>query len=278
MRFIKYFKESQNRGGISEEEFLTILKENCKQWINNPFPIVRAINSREKFLHVDPKARKRRSLSAETTGNYNVLLLSDLPSWKGYPRRDEALIALIGEVDTHFLRNFGESVYLVIPYDNAKFGVAPANDIWMTRIGSTSGIQISDNFLRSLSRFGLPDTSIEDFVKKATEIINNKERVLSDEASFLFEILRLVDKHKVYTEEEVLDSLIKSISPDNLYGSNNKTYELVRYNELKNVEVGYGCEVWTDSKCLLVKIGIVDDYIDDDVIEGVINFIKNKLN
>lgn len=129
---------------IELEEFKQILNNNCIQFLdvvrqfgNLPEAIrkgkkhfiFRKFPERlGKYVWTNPKdSNIERVAPWSEWGNWHNLMLSNLESWNGYPKRNKSLIgASHGRAFTHG----GVATYLIIPYDSTKIGVCPQPDIW----------------------------------------------------------------------------------------------------------------------------------------------------
>ena len=97
MKHLKKYKvfESYNRFGtktLTEKEFDQIRKENCKNWTKVETEIYRGMPDLGNYLLVDPLKGDFRTSIEDT--NIHLDLMSNLPSWKDYPKYERCVIAL----------------------------------------------------------------------------------------------------------------------------------------------------------------------------------------
>lgn len=79
------------------------------------------------FMEVTPSKSVRRSAN-EKTNIYNLLVSDILDNWSGYPKRSKSAICSTNKTTA---ASFGK-IYVVIPQNNAYFGICPADDFWMS--------------------------------------------------------------------------------------------------------------------------------------------------
>lgn len=78
------------------------------------------------FDYTDPSKGKPRV--SRNTSNHMTLLMDNLPSWKGWPKRSRSLICTTRAAKTVA---YGKT-YVVLPEDNVKMGVCYGSDIWVS--------------------------------------------------------------------------------------------------------------------------------------------------
>ena len=129
MKWLKKYKvfENYSRFGsrtITESEFDKIRKENCKNWTRVESELFRGMPDLGDFVFVDPKLGDFRSSIEDT--NLHLELMSNLPSWKDYPRYDRCVIG--GSPGA--VGSYGDAIYEVIPFDGVKIAICPYRTIW----------------------------------------------------------------------------------------------------------------------------------------------------
>jgi hypothetical protein len=168
MKHLKTYKiwESHNRFGtktITESEFREIKAENCKNFSFLEKNIERDIDYSKietelfrgmpnlgDYLYVDPRKGDFRSSIEDT--NIHLELISNLPSWKDYPKYDRCVI---GGTRGSATGTYGESVYQMIPFDGVKIGICPESTIWQSfgnrSLGDWGGdIYLVEHFLDAI--------------------------------------------------------------------------------------------------------------------------------
>lgn len=91
--------------------------------------IYRGVSLTNPAVLVDPSKAVR---TAANTSNYaNMLVSNILPSWKGWPRRDQSLIC---STNRRTAEGYGHykagGPHVVLPFDDATIGVCSAMDFW----------------------------------------------------------------------------------------------------------------------------------------------------
>lgn len=155
MKYLKQFESYRNQGKgqlplqeINGEEFKKLLQENCKQFLKVANQIELFKNLEDQIYSIGPKellfrkfksnhgnfvltnpkeSEHRRIAPWSHYGNWHNLLVSNLNSWKDYPRRNKSMISSgWGRAWIHH----GSDMYLVIPFDTTKIGVCSGNEFW----------------------------------------------------------------------------------------------------------------------------------------------------
>lgn len=135
---LKKFNESLNKSEISEEEFVNLLKKNCKKFINyikknnDPYDLLfRKMKSSGDYILSNPKLSSSERIAYFSSTNYHNLLISNLESWKGWPRRNKSIVcSSYFRASSHDSGRSDKSLYLVIPFDNVKIATGDRNDFW----------------------------------------------------------------------------------------------------------------------------------------------------
>lgn len=129
----KYFLMQEagsfKRQELEPEQFMNILKQHCKGWINavktnHVIPIWRGDDNHQGTLSAGDSNNFTRS--AANTLNWYALWIDNSRKWKDFPKRRQSYICTnnISTAD-----GYGD-VQVVIPYDTAHVGVVPADDMW----------------------------------------------------------------------------------------------------------------------------------------------------
>lgn len=123
-----YAKDSvKGSVAISEKDFNDIRKEYCKSWNKVKCHLYRGQSLRLElgdYIYTNPnKGEERRSI--EST-NIHLELMSNLPSWKGWPKYNRSVIGTTSKSDA---QGYG-SVYEIVPFDGSKIVICPNTDIW----------------------------------------------------------------------------------------------------------------------------------------------------
>lgn len=244
--------ENYNRFGsrtITESEFDNIRKENCKNWTKAKSEIFRGMPDLGDYVFVDPKLGDFRSSIEDT--NIHLELMSNLPSWKDYPKYDRCVI---GGTPGSATGTYGDTVYEVIPFDDVKIAVCPNSTIWesfgnedsewggdiylvehfLDSVGLDLGwIQIGgetlETKLKSLNDFDLSLISIDNFITDCSLVLNKRKEDINGVDCFNF-----INEH--------------------IFNPSERGFELKTYDVDFNVEKYK--QIWTEGPVLLIKYGL----------------------
>lgn len=250
MRLNNYLVEKHIIKTLSAEEFHTAINKYCSKSLNSYF--FRGEHSREQFIYVEPsKGRK----SPYTFGNniYN-LLLSNLPSWSKYPKRENSLVCTS---DLKRAELYNDSVYKVYPLNGKKLGVCPERDIWFSFDKILNGDTLDDlnQYIIFLSQLCYPND--DDSFDTYGELVNGfkfiDKKFEEDGFSKIFD--------KIFERNNYVFTFLHKIGYDKpgakLINCLNK-YMSPEYNNFSLVNTGkkiYGKhEVWMDSPCYLEMV------------------------
>lgn len=265
---IKLFKIFESRSAnLSEDEFIELLNQNCKDYIDNPKILIRNKERYDyEYSFIDPSKSVRNAykqntdsyaIAAGTNTNHNLLLMDNLPSWRNFPKRSKSLI---GTTSKNTSSLFGNFIYLVIPYDDVNFGVAPGPDLWSSNVDTyykdqKHTIKFDSIFAQCFSDLYISDESFNDMI---SDIQNLYDRWITEEIGLVNKIRNIF----TYIKDNnltVLDGLNKILSPENFYVDNDdynylQGYSLEGYKDMYYqdlLELKGNHEFWTDGKCLL---------------------------
>lgn len=139
MKHLKHINESLNTTSLTKEKVIEILKTNCKKFLNwgkdyiEECLIYRKDENRGDFLLVNPKSSTQERIAPYSGKNYHNLLISNLESWKGWPRRNKSLICASSYRALSHGAGFvkGPSVdYVIIPFDDTMIATGDRSDFW----------------------------------------------------------------------------------------------------------------------------------------------------
>jgi hypothetical protein len=274
MKIIKYFKLFESRTAeITDEEFVMLVKDNCKNYLANPKYLQRMKSMfNGKYSYIDPKQHVRMPLMNTEDGVgvssvHHTLFMDNLPSWKSFPKRSESLI---GSLKFNEGDAFGLRCYLVIPYDGANFGLAPYSDLWGSQCKIDDMMyEFNELFSKRLIDLKVSDDSYEammtDIQHRYKKYLKRKAKLSPDGVSLheTNNVLLMSHKHRyidnIFSKfssegiESVEEGFDKYFAPQCFYsrrvGSEVKGFKSVEYDGLVSDDKR---EFWTDSKCLLV--------------------------
>lgn len=273
MKKIQYFKLFESRTArLSDEEFINLAKTKCKDFLTSPKYLQRIKASYDgDYSYINPKLSHRNPLMKDegaggVFSSHHTLLMDNLPSWKGFPKRTQSII---GSTNFGFDPSFGDHYYCIIPYDGAKFAVAPDCDLWNSSCKiSNNEYKFDDYFSESFSQASISDDTYEDMMNDIQKLydgyLDGKEHQVS---GYITRILKQMKEDNV---KDVRLAFNEYFAPDKFRGLGTKLvgfngFTLMNYSEISNIQekdslgnlIKYGNEFWTDSECLIVYLGDV---------------------
>lgn len=238
--------ESYNKFGtksLTEREFDQIRKENCKNWTKAQTPLYRGMPDLGDYLYIDPlKGEFRKSIEDI---NIHIDLISNLPSWKDYPKYERCVIGMTNQKTIQY----GSEVYEVIPFDDVKIAICPEENIWesFSDDGWGEDIYLVSDFLDSIDVtcdwVGISGLSNLDKIVE----ISNKEKW----DKFLRKCA-LVTGKKV---NEITGEDCYNFINEHLFNPVKRGFKLNKYN--KDFKVDGIKQFWTEGPCLLIKSNLV---------------------
>ena len=249
-----------------DEKLYRFIKKNCKEWINEPKPIFRLIDSTE----LTPFYQKPIKRFSRDNKNYYTLIMDNDPDWIKYPSRSKSFICSLN-YQTDQLGG-GENLYNIIPIDGSVWGVLPKNDIYsafgkaLKKIGvvGTIGSLLGDmnRFFKKQNRTWdnklkgetfllkkIPDTSFD----RMKDAFNYNQKLIDDNGEDFFRISQNTydNKFLFFLTKSIgknhFEEFLKIIKPHNIKSQT--------YDELKPVKKPTqesSKEIWTESTCLFL--------------------------
>lgn len=274
MKYILEYNKYNNSGrgvSLSEIDFIKLLKKNCTDWLKNPHPLVRYKDEEGDYYElIEPKSHNRHSKNMD---NYNTMLMDNLPSWSRFPKRSESVIFFNG---VNYTDNFGDYLHFVIPFDNAKFGVSPSDDLFTSYNNKVDfTLEFNDRLSRGFFNIDAP-INYKDFVKYM-----NEEFIKPDffDNKYAYTEFLKIRKYSIESKyETTMDYLNNLLAPENFESEYiHDGFKLMDYNNMVKVKNGNRfVETWTDSNCLIVSMGLSPDKTSN--IQDSFNYLYSKLN
>lgn len=253
---------------LSKEEAIKQAKSSCLNFLkaNEKPTIIRGTNYfGESFGVGDPKTKLRRS--ANTSNEYN-LIISNFDNWKDFPSREYSFVCT-NFPNREVADNYGTS-YIVIPFNNARIGVASRNDLWdsfkyMSRKFGEMGI----NDVYNLPDFN--DYLSFLFENAEIEIKQDNFRNFSRQLKLFDSKIKSIVKKDTFSEygfhekdQKFLRNVVANYSNfgwflADIFDPYKNKFELTNEKEVSKYDSGLRRELWTDSKCLFMK---VENYTD----------------
>jgi hypothetical protein len=201
------------------------------------------------YLYIDPLKGGFRNSIEDT--NIHLDLLSNLPSWKEYPKYERCVIG--GSPGA--VGSYGDSIYEVIPFDGVKIAVCPTSTIWES-FGNDDDdwggdIYLVEHFLDSIgldtnwNQIG--EGTIETKLKSLDKIseLPNKDQSAVD--NFL---MRHSEFSWKKTNEITGDDCYNFINTS-LFNPKVRDFELLNYDQ--NFKIENKKQIWTEGPVLLIK-------------------------
>ena len=234
---------------ITEPEFDKIRKDNCKNWTKVETELFRGMPDLGDYVFVDPKMGDFRSSIEDT--NIHLELMSNLPSWKDYPKYDRCVI---GGTPGSATGTYGDTVYEVVPFDGIKIGVCPFSTVWESfgnEFNEFGGdIYLVEYFLGSIGLdsnwIQVGGETLETKLKSIKSFDLEKEEV----DDFIIDCAIYLKKSK----EEVTGEDCYNFINDYIFNPEKRGFELKTYDVDFNVSKGK--QIWTEGPVLLVKYGL----------------------
>jgi hypothetical protein len=131
MRFNQYILSEGRGKPLKKAMALEYIKTHCKKALEEYYKghiIYRGIDNTDiaSAFEITGKSTTPRK-SANTTNHY-TLLIDNLPSWRGFPKRSQSIICSTSNDKASM---YGE-VFVVFPIDGAKIGICPEDDIFFS--------------------------------------------------------------------------------------------------------------------------------------------------
>ena len=260
MKIVKYFKLFESRTAeITDEEFVRLVKENCQDFLANPKYLQRMKGDfNGEYSYIDPKQHVRKPLmdteGAGVVSTHHTLLMENLPSWKAFPKRSESII---GSLKFNEDQAFGQRCYLVIPYDGANFGLAPASDLWGSycEVGDMK-YEFDNVFTERLTDLDVSEKSYEAMMKDLQHyyedyLIRERNKEYKRSLSYIDNIFMNFSSDGIGSVEEGFDKYFAPQKFSSRVGAGAKEFKSVEYNGLVSDDKR---EFWTDSRCFLVYL------------------------
>jgi len=195
------------------------------------------------YIYTDPSKGTRVSANVP---NYYTLIIDNHPAWKKFPKRGKSVICSTS-------REYSE--YILLPEDGSKIGICPTFDIWNSfqKTGIDSLDIWSYDFEAILGNRGF-DKSWNS-LKKAIGIVTKRKNWVANS------IQRLITNPTVYNDwiREFFNSdkedFLKYVR--GLFDPKENGFKLAKSGDNLPAEK----ELWTDGKCLLIRSGVYEEFI-----------------
>jgi hypothetical protein len=237
------------------QEIFTKYKDVINKTRKTPFTILRGMKDTGKYVLADSSLQKR---SAANTHNYINALSEVLPSWKGWPARNDSFIC---STENNVADGYGVT-YIVIPLENQPIAAANKEDFWyMLPVGLLNGTSVN-KFNESIAiLFNIVNNTMDDFKvyyqDNPKEIISNLEKIkelsidtIEDRQrswlvrSNINNIRIIIEGVKIHGAVAFLDSVLNPNEVGTLFPS---------YDDYLNSRYTTSSEIWMSGKVLFIR-------------------------
>ena len=245
MKFKQYLNEGRTKQ-VSLDEALSLAHAKCKNYMKlaygTKYSIYRGVEGfYDDYGYIN--SNKGRDRESAYTRNYTTLLIDNLPSWKGWPKRSKGIVC---SSDNDYAYNYG-SIYYVIPYDNALVGVAPKEDIFVSFKFLKGEVvrQFNTWLFRLFELFQIKEPKTYKELKSAFTDIHD----FADDEYFE-QSQNVISKYHIFDSKDYMNRL------DNLLNPNKNGFKM----GVKNIKPNR--EVWIQGECLMVDEDEINTFLD----------------
>lgn len=223
MKFIQFLNEKYKES-LTEEEVKKIINEKCKNF-DPETPIWRGMSNSGDFVKVTGEKGFRKS--ANTTNHYTVLI--DHFSDNDAPLRSKSIIC---STEKSYAKNFGNTVYVIVPYDDTIIGVVNNPDMWGLEVSFNSGYRGEIDELNVLyQKKGIKDISYETIKNGIIDLIKKEDE----------EIIEIFGDDVSKIDRELHDAY----HPESLHFDYMNTKQYSKYYN--------NSELWISGPCIAIK-------------------------
>lgn len=272
---------------LTKEEFDEMLRTQCSDVdLENDTPIYRSLDLNVEYSIVKKISERKSAYSA----NYYTLLMNNLPSWSEYPKRTH--------ICSNVKNNFNTSLYRIIPFNGAKVGVCPMDDIQAPLINTLAADFIYTNYKKqNINGFiNLYRQNFEPLLDEMIDSIPNHYHLSSDIRK-VFRTLQkyyvkgcvvngcVVDDSSFETFKQSLENVnyaLQDINVDYETDKNQKIFQsisMLDLNEMNEIldpnKLGFKSVEYNEYKTMVMKkvkftnqLQGVDDYMHEVWLDG----------
>ena len=304
MKYLKRINESLNSKTLTKEEVIELLRKNCQKFLSyvnkdDGNLIFRKDEDRGDFALVNPKLSTSDRIAPYSVTNFHNLLISNLDSWKGWPRRNKSLVfASEGRALSHgagFIKGGKAVNYVVIPYDTTKVATGDRSDFWecfgklpnRAVFRSESSRPSISYYMTSLMRDlktvqNVFDPTPFQFTSSGTDSYG---KTFSKEMTIPGKWIQKFEPEGVDTNWEKLKSFLESVEMDdrmiqnlnqlldpsfNNFKLGDVTSTMDLYSQLDPDDEDYtksSLESWCEDEVILIKTSVLDSILNELEIE-----------
>ena len=257
MKFSNWLNESRGQK-LDLSETIEIVQKNCKQILENYKKnanyIYRGIKSTDDYIFIEPKKHVRKS--ANTANYYTLLFDHILPSWKKFPQRSESIICTTRRDSA---ASYAQGApHIILPFDNAKIGVCPKSDIWMSFLMDMDLTEFNDNLEFYMELAGQLKSDVESNP-------NSLKKALEETGKFMKNNKEEIEANPDYKWYSLFYSLFMNYNGtflqflNNLLDPSKNNFELIKPKD--NIGKFKMNEMWTESPSIMIKETKIVDFL-----------------
>lgn len=230
--FKQFLHENEYKQSVDAKEALEILRTKCTDaLLHLDAPLWRGFKGAQgDFMVVNSEVVGRQS---RNTTNYYTIILDHTLKGTDFPLRSKSIICANNE-NKGYARGFGTR-YAVIPFNNAKMGLAPSYDFWETNVkmfGRSHRIETLNMYYK---RLGLSANSWDEF--KQSVLAQSVDRIRQEFSALT---------HFTGTQQDLIHEIESAYTPEvmNIVAT---TPAKFNYSDHKDREV------WVQGSCLCIQ-------------------------
>jgi hypothetical protein len=284
VKYLKRINESLNSKTLTEQEVIELLERNCQKFLSYPNKnksnlIFRKDEDRGDFALVNPKLSTTDRIAPYAPTNVHNLLISNLDSWKGWPRRNKSLIFASAKAALTHSSEFADLIvdYVVIPFDSTKIATGDRSDFW----DCFGKIPNRRQFHKDFSPDDYPRSSIAWYITSLLRDLKIKEEYPATDWQKIKTLLEEVELDptliKKYFEVEgeiicnpnmnLLENLNQILDPIyNNFKLGDVTSTMDLYSKLNPNDSDYlktALESWSEDEVILVKYNMLNEILNE---------------
>jgi len=277
MRHLKFINESLSTDDLSKDNFYSLLDRNCKQFSNYGEYLQNNLIFRKQeyvgdYVFCNPSLSTTNRIAPYSMTNFHNLLVSNLESWKDWPRRNKSLICASSyRALSHGASSARRPVdYIIIPYDTTKIATGDRGDFWncFQTLPNDEDFTEDDLDRPSLAWWA---SSLISILSGGKKVIHNE--VLNRDWNELKKFLErrnvsqyIIDKYFTNDNEVMWDDSLNLLDNINIIlnpSINNfkllNTKETMGYYSTLDEEEGEAAESWFEGPCLMIRYDLSND-------------------
>jgi uncharacterized protein with HEPN domain len=285
MKYLKRINESLNSKTLTKEEVIELLKKNCQKFLSYPNKnqsnlIFRKDEERGDFSLINPKLSTSQRIAPYAPTNVHNLLISNLDSWKGWPRRNKSLIFASAKSALYHTSEFSdvEVDYVVVPFDSTEVATGDRSDFWncFGKIPNRRGFQgdfMPDDYPRPsiswyvwhlMRNLKIKEEYPETDWQKIKTLLEETELVDQELIKIYFEVEGEIIWNPNMTLLENLNQLLDPIYNEFKLGDITSTMNL--YSQVDTNDTDYlkhALESWCEDEVILIKYSMLDTILNE---------------